>query len=1619
MKKIFALCFVVMFFIHIPMNSNAASATYYSIYSSSKVYQIPDNGTAESMIDVYDNFTISNLDISVGINHSRRGDLNITVIHPSGAVKQIFFSSNDDNPNVYQSFLSISSFNTLKSEGAWKLIVNDTLENLKNGTIEYWRIKIYYTMIVDITSPIDGSTVSGNIDIQATGNEVEKMDLYIDGSLLGTMVYSAGIFEYTLDTSLWSDGKHIIRVEGKDFKGNSLSDTHIVYFDNWDIYVSIFSPLDNEIERGLIYVSAFVPDYAVKGKLYVDGIFSSEISSPTFGTYSFSLNTISYKDGYHALNVIAYDPDGNSASESVTVLFDNTAPIISNVSVIYPGKQEGAKLSDTIYIIATSKDETSGMKKLECNISDFGGGLITLYDDGAHNDGSFNDGIYGSDGIVIGLSTTMGTHFLNISAEDNAGNVRYGSARVYVDTKIPMILYTYIIYPQGQSAAKYGDKIRVGAKAIDTKMTLDTVLVLDTSGSMAGQPLKDMKAAAKSFIGNLGQYDMAAVYSFDNPRGAGGVDPQLEIGFTTNKNAVNATIDALSADDWTPLYDTVYEAIEYAKTSKNLPIVIVLTDGEDWGPGGKGKGSTHTLADVSNAPLPVFTIGLEPSQIGSSLDENVLKQIAYTSDGGAYYYAPSSAQLADIYKNISEVMSKMNVGGIRGVYSEISVLGEPTKEMFDDGKHADKFEKDDIYVSDEEVLTSRATQISYGDVFAYDIAYNEDKEKVTIKIDNTPPTISNISIQYVSKKWWAEDGDGIFITAKVKDYGIVAGISRVFVNATDIGGNPIVQMNDQGTGNDAKAYDDIYSSDTIIVNSGGKVGYYNTAVIAYDNASNLATGYGSAYIDNLRPIIIEIKKPTALDFICGTYTFLVYTNNRLGLKNISIIASEKIYATVYNEKNGYYECPIDTKQFLDGKYNFTTIGYDLSGRKIDGNALEFYIDNNPPNIILNYPKDKEVVSGIVDINVTANDIFLSKIEYRIDSTTWYDISVRWFTFDWSEGEHILEVRAIDMAWHISNVKISVIVDNTMPTIIILEPGNNEYVSGEIEILATAWDNSDIELVGFITVLSDDEIQENWSSEWKIMKYDSGHYKGNLDTTALLNKRYILEVIAFDKNWVKNIAFTVFYVDNTKPKITINSPISGSFLPSDVFLNVTVTDSPYHEYTILFNLDDGDWKNMEFSIDETWIASLELSAGMHKITFKAEDLAKNVEVKKIEIYVDDLRPTIEVFDPLKEQIIFGNYTIRVVAKDDYGIQIVMLSIEGTKYRMRYNEGYYEYILATSSLSDGRQNITITAFDLSGKNSNLNYTLLIDNNIPTLTIEKPKNYDYISGIVYLNITYNDSFPCQAWYSIDGGDWKGINVGIDTAKYGDGAHKINVKVKDLRGNEAYSSIVVFMDTKKPKVSIVKPLNNMHISSSYTISVLVSEECEEVKAVFSGVEISLYKNLAGYYEGILDTTRFSDGEYKLMVYALDKSGLSGGAEVKILVDNSAPKVKVISPKKNIYNKDRIEFVFDVYDESKVSLVYLRVKGGGWIEMLNDGGKYKFTLPIEKGRTEKMDYVVKVRDSLGNEEMHGYDVTVSGVPEFFESLLLYLLLILIPVGTCAFLFFWKKKEKKGIVEIK
>jgi tight adherence protein B len=164
---------------------------------------------------------------------------------------------------------------------------------------------------------------------------------------------------------------------------------------------------------------------------------------------------------------------------------------------------------------------------------------------------------------------------------------------------------------------------------------MEVVLVMDTSGSMAGAPIEQAKAAALGFAARLPESAHLAVVGFGDT--ANTLAPM-----GSARDEVTAAISGLTARGETALYDAVVEASGLFSGSDARRVVVLLSDG----------GDTASRADLDTAVGAVADTGAELRAVALETPESAPGALQVLS-AGKVTTAADAAALAAAYEAVA------------------------------------------------------------------------------------------------------------------------------------------------------------------------------------------------------------------------------------------------------------------------------------------------------------------------------------------------------------------------------------------------------------------------------------------------------------------------------------------------------------------------------------------------------------------------------------------------------------------------------------------------------------------------------------------------------------------------------------------------------------------------------------------------------------------------------------------------------------------------------------------------------------------------------------------------------------------------------------------------------
>ena len=454
---------------------------------------------------------------------------------------------------------------------------------------------------------------------------------------------------------------------------------------------------------------------------------------------------------------------------------------------------------------------------------------------------------------------------------------------------------------------------------------------------------------------------------------------------------------------------------------------------------------------------------------------------------------------------------------------------------------------------------------------------------------------------------------------------------------------------------------------------------------------------------------------------------------------------------------------------------------DISSNKVVNLVL---VDDVLPRLTVNLPLDD---SGqretTLEIKGHAWDMHsgLKEVKVSIDNGfTWFmaegapDFE---YTFDPApEGNLILMVKAVDFAGNERAEHISVLVDATAPTIVIIEPKNDIILTqdavlgiiGVTEMGATVWvDNVLIPMEH--TLFSTDVQLKEGVNEVRIKVSD------RLGNTA----EHVIKVT----------------MDTIAPPLIVTSPEPGMVLGESFVYVVGQTEARAMVYV------NGD---MAANLVGIFSHTVVLDEGPNVILITSEDAVGNRATVSMEIVVDTTQPWLQMASPLNGDV-FGKDGVNVVGWVEIGSMVTVNDQE-----VMVDNTHFSTIIMGK---EGHNVIVITVADMAGNEYRKTIEVWFDTTPPAIDLWSP-----MDGLITADETVD--VIGQLLWNEDRESFRDITLSIngDFAPFAadgefripydlvEGTNALFITATDDVGNYYTTSVTVTKDTKSPFL-LVKP--------------------------------------------------------------------------------------------------------------------------------------------------------------------------------------------------------------------
>lgn len=181
-------------------------------------------------------------------------------------------------------------------------------------------------------------------------------------------------------------------------------------------------------------------------------------------------------------------------------------------------------------------------------------------------------------------------------------------------------------------------------------MPLSIVILLDTSGSMAGRKLENAQKSLSRFLDRLNPGDEAMLITFDSR-------PHVAQSFTQDLEKIRRAIRRLDGNGSTALYDAILTGLKESVNGRNRRhVLLLLSDGVNTYGRAELQG---TIDQLRHSATELFAIGLETDVLEEmqyrNITQSVLDQLT-SSAGGESFIVGRTNELGRICSEISERM---------------------------------------------------------------------------------------------------------------------------------------------------------------------------------------------------------------------------------------------------------------------------------------------------------------------------------------------------------------------------------------------------------------------------------------------------------------------------------------------------------------------------------------------------------------------------------------------------------------------------------------------------------------------------------------------------------------------------------------------------------------------------------------------------------------------------------------------------------------------------------------------------------------------------------------------------------------------------------------------------
>ena len=857
-----------------------------------------------------------------------------------------------------------------------------------------------------------------------------------------------------------------------------------------------------------------------------------------------------------------------------------------------------------------------------------------------------------------------------------------------------------------------------------------------------------------------------------------------------------------------------------------------------------------------------------------------------------------------------------------------------------------------------------------------DMVSNVGSDRVNVNTDNTGPTSY---ILWPTAGQYMHSAENLTVVALASDFSPIASMEA--------------QLNSGGWV--AMTWDAIYTTWTANMGVPGS-GNLVVQVRATDTEGNLGQTASVVCLGDANDPTVTIYSPADGAELGKIIIVKVDAADaeQLNMVKVWVAGSTTLLLDpTYNPITGYYEVVIDTPLLGDGTWAIAAVAWDEAGRYNITSQINITVDNTEPTIAISQPTGGSFIYGTYTITATATDsgsgFDVGGLALTIDGGEWKAMTLSGGVWSYNldttalaDGPHTIVVGAIDDAGNFAVRAVTIMVDNTMPVVIVISPSADDWIEGTYTFAISATDNYGLASVSASIVGPSSTMDVTFG-----YNAASGYYEWTVDTSSWDDGAYTITPSAFELSGREytGASTIAFSLDNNDPSLIVVAPLDG-----EIILNATYTVT-VQAGDLVFGLQPGDvqwrvdanqWQDMNAGTSD-WSANwftTDFADGQHTLTFRAIDGVGHTVTPTVTVTVDNNDPTVSLNSPSVSEYVSGVYTFSARAADTLGIRSVEMHfgfsgpapLSDAMSTYNPSTGYWELSVDTTTLPDGPATMMLTAIDTSGRVTiSVEYDFAVDNNAPSLLLLSPSPGEIVlDGMMEVLIDADDDgFDLtlgNVEYNLDATGWIAMGnlsgeptmwgFDLNTTAMSDGEHTLVFRVTDFAGHVTSTFVDFVVDNTDPTCGIMSPSQGEFVMGTYVFRVSATDALgvASVHLTFDGIPsleeaAANYNPAMGLWEFMIDTSTLFDAEASISAVATDTSGRISAiaGPVDFILDNNAPVISFVSPfEGQIITEGEITVTIsavDAFFDLEFGDVFLSIDDGSWMPMDLDDGNFVY----------------------------------------------------------------------------